>query len=263
MSEETTPRKQPDTLYRKGGKPATPIAELQRDIDTAAADNSLDVASDSTLAEWMEKIARADALRRVPLSIDTLELLAQLIPGASITSDFLKSLQRAREQIRVGIRSEAKLESECPDTSPADLFRGLRERAGMTTEETATIFGVTPATWIRVEAKAHPWYDLPGEAVPAFARAIREPVDRLLGLITLVARRALQSGIERRVTLSLGRFDNAQHVAEARRDTLRVAFARIQTENRGAAEFLARARIAADLESHAETSKDAPTREKP
>jgi hypothetical protein len=123
----------------------------------------------------------------------------------------------------------------------------------MTPEQTAAVFGVTPNTWIAVEQEQQPWYQLPSEAVPAFATAVCEPVERLLGLLTIAARRALYIGIERRTNLSLGRFDDNQKTDEARRDTLRVAFARIQDENRGAARFLEEARRAAGI--HAANNK--------
>jgi transcriptional regulator with XRE-family HTH domain len=226
-----------------------PLERLRRQVDAASTEASPDGDRDSAVADWAEKVAQSGVLRRAPLSPDALEMVAELTPLASVTAECLARLERERLAVRDAIRATAALEAECHVSSPADLLRDLRERAGITADQTAALFGVTPTTWIAVERKQQPWYQLSGEALPAFADAVREPIERLVGLIAIAARRALYSGIEGRANLSLGRFDDAQGQAEARRDTLRVAFARVQDENRGAARFLEGARQAAGLQS--------------
>lgn len=237
---------QRDASVREGSRHNDLLERLRRQVDAVAAEVAPDE-DRAAIADWAEKVARSGVLRRAPLSTDALEVVAQLAPPASVTAECLARLERERLAVRDAMRATAALETECKASSPADLFHDLRERAGITLEQTAALFGVTPTTWVAVERKQQPWYELSAEALPAFAEAVREPVERLVGLITIAARRALYSGVERRANLSLGRFDDAQGQAEARRDTLRVAFARVQDENQGAARFLGEARRAAGM----------------
>jgi transcriptional regulator with XRE-family HTH domain len=225
-----------------------PVERLRRQLDAAAAEPVLDGDQAAAITDWAERVARSGVLRRAPLSEETLEVVAALTPPASVTAECRARLERERLAVRDAIRNTAALEAECRASSPADLLHDLRERAGISLEHTAALFGVTATTWLAVERKQQPWYQLPGERLPAFAEAVREPIERLVGLIAVAARRALYSGIERRANLSLGRFDNTQGEAEARRDTLRMAFARVEDENRGAARFLDGARRAAGIQ---------------
>lgn len=261
MTKKNTLRsEQRDAVAREGMKHNDPIERLRRQVDAAAAEPTPDGDRAAVIADWAEKVAWSGVLRRAPLSSDALEVVAALTPPASVTSGCLARLESERLAVRDAIRATVALEAECRASSPAELFHDLRERAGITPEQTAALFGVTRATWLAVERQQQPWYQLSGAALPAFADAVREPVDRLVGLITVAARRAVYSGIERRANLSLGRFDSAQGEAEARRDTLRVAFARVLDENRGAARFLEGARRAAGMRSNG--SKRRPDPEK-
>lgn len=237
-----------DAAGRAGSQHAAPLERLYRQLDSASEEPATDGDGAAALLDWEKKLAQSDVLRRAALSADALELVAQLTPPASITTEHLERLERERLAVRESVRGLTALEMECRASSPAELLHDLRQRAGITAEQTAALFGVTPPTWLAVERNQHPWYQLPAEALPAFADAVREPVERLVGLIAIAARRALHTGIERRATLSLGRFDNTQGEVDARRDTLRVAFARVHDENRGAAHFLERARRAAGMQ---------------
>lgn len=250
MTKKNTPRNgQPDAASREGMQQNDPVERLRRQLDAVAAELAPDGDQAAAIADWAERVARSGVLRRASLSDETLEVVAALTPPASVTAECRARLERERLAVRHAIRDAAALEAECRASSPADLFHDLREGAGISPEQTAALFGITPTAWLAVERKQQPWYQLPGERLPAFADAVREPIDRLVGLIAVAARRAVYSGIERRANLSLGRFDNTQGEAEARRDTLRVAFARVQDENRGAARFLERACRAAGMQS--------------
>lgn len=249
MTKRSTTRSgQQDAAAREGNQHSNPMERLRRELDAAAAEPSPDADSYAAIADWAEKVAQSGILRRAPLAEDALEVVAALSPPASVTAECRARLERERLAVRDAIRSAADLEADCRASSPSDLFHALRERAGISTEHTAALFGVTATTWLNVERKQQPWYQLPSERLPAFADAVREPIDRLVGLIALAARRALYGGIEQRA-LALGRFDNSQAESEARRDSLRVAFGRLQDENRGAARFLEGARRAAGISS--------------
>jgi hypothetical protein len=255
MNKKNTSRSgQRDAGAREGSQHESPLERLRRQLDSA--EMATDEERTAAILHWEEKVARSDVLRRAPLSDGALELVAQLTPPGSVTAEYLARLDRERLAVKDAIRGVAALEAECHASSPADLLHDLRERAGITAEQTAALFGVPPSTWIAVEKKQQPWYQLPGEALPAFADAVREPLERLVGLIAVTARRALYNGIERRASLSLGRFDGTQGEAEARRDTLRVAFARVQEENRGAARFLLGARRAASMQPRRNEPKE-------
>lgn len=248
MTKKDTPRSGQREAAGEGSQHNAPLERLRRQVDAVAAEPAPEGDGAAAIADWAESVARSGVLRRVPLSENALQLVAELISPASVTAECLARLARERLAVRDAIRAAAALEAECSASSPADLFHDLRERAGISVEQSADLFHVTPTTWVAVERKQQPWYQLSAEALPAFAEAIRQPVDRLIGLVAVAARRALYTGIERRANQSLGRFDNTQEEAEARRDTLRLAFARVQEENRGAARFLETARRAAGMQ---------------
>jgi transcriptional regulator with XRE-family HTH domain len=214
------------------------LDRLRRDIEAAAAESGPSPEQAAGLDEWAAQLARSGAVRNVQLSTRDFDLLAYMMPPESVTDEWRSRLDRTRVVHRTRMLLLQTLERECHAASPSELFRELRERAELTTERSADLFGVSHATWIAVEAKQSPWYRLPARAVPAFAASVREPTERLIALIAVTARRAVLEGVKRRTGRALGRFDNAQDEAQARRDTLRAAFARVNDENQGAAAFL-------------------------
>lgn len=223
-------------------------------VASAAAAGAVASAANADVDAWAERLSQSGVLRGAPLSPGAMEILAEIIPPASVTTERRASFEEERFARRAAARASQTLDADCPAASPAELFRDLRERAGVTAERAAAIFGVTPIEWVAIEAKQRPWYRLPPDALPAFAEAVREPMERLVQLLTLTARRALYTGIERRAGLALGRFDAKQGMADARRDTLRFAFELVQADNRGAAGFLERARQAAARSSSLSSS---------
>jgi hypothetical protein len=231
---------------RGGSKGSGPLDPLCVEIDAVAAEPALPTDEVASLHNWAAEIARSGVLCGVTLSPGALDMLAEVLPPASITAESRTRLERELAAKRAELLAARTLEAECRAESPAILFRDLRERASLPPERAAHLFGVPLATWTAVELNQSPWYRLPAEALPVFAALVREPIDRFLALITLTARRAVLQGIERRMGLALGRCDDPKGPNEARLDTLRVAFARVEEENRGAAAFLERARRAAN-----------------
>lgn len=246
MNKDNSPRSgRPGAAARGGSHGGEPLDQLRAEIDAAIAEPASPPDQVVQLNYWVDEIARSGVLRRARLSSCVLAMLAEVLPPASITAERRLWLERQRLAYRAELLAARALEAACQAESPADLFCDLRKRADLTVDRVAGLFGVSLTMWTAVELKKSPWYRLRADAVPAFAAAVREPVDRLLALIALTARRAVLLGIERRAGLALGRCDNTQAASEARRDTLRMAFARVADENRGAAAFLTTARRAA------------------
>jgi len=214
------------------------LDRLSHDIDAVAAEPSPSPEKAAALDEWTSQLTASEALRNARLTMRDFDFLAYMLPPESVTDECRSLLERERLAQRTRMLLAQTLERECRAASPPELLRELRERAGLTTERSADLFGVSHAVWVAIEAKQSPWYRLPARAVPTFAASVREPTDRLIALIALTARRAVLEGVKRRVGHALGRFDNTQNEAEARRDTLRAAFARVKDENQGAAAFL-------------------------
>lgn len=253
MTKDDSPTGRPRSGASREAARGEPIDKLRAALDAAASEPAPPAEQVAPLKNWIDQIARAGVLRRAPLSPGAIDLLAQALPEASVTSEFRARIERARLAARAEMMTEQTLEAQCPASSPPELFRSLRERAGMSAESTADLFGVAPEVWIAVEQKRSPWYRLRAEAVPAFAVAVAEPVDRLIALIALTARRAVYAAVESRTHRALGRFDEGQAASAARRDHLRMAFARVEDENRGAAEFLEVARRVAGEVTHQAT----------
>lgn len=214
------------------------LDRLRAQIDIAAESPEPSSEQMASIDAWMHRLVTSGVLREAPLSQTTLDILTEVLPEASVTSDLRARVERARLAVRAAMLEAQRLEEQCSASSPAELFRFLRERAGVSVERSAELFGVGANTWIAVERSQAPWYRLRAESIPAFAAAVAEPVEQLVALITLTARRAVLAGVERRAHRALGRFDEGQAATESRRDHLRMAFARVAEENQGAATFL-------------------------
>ncbi|WP_310571225.1 hypothetical protein [Gemmatimonas sp.] len=217
----------------------TSLARLRAAIDAVATSADITSLDTERLDVWFERLRQSGLFRDVPLSSGAADVLAETLPDASVTSERLAQLRSVRERERAQVRAARGLEAACHAQSPPELFRQLRERAGLTTEHAARLSGVPTADWAAVETKTKPWYQLGVDRVLLFAAAVHEPLDRFGDLLALTARRAVCQSVESRARFALGRFDQQQAVQDARRDSLRLAFAAVQQENAGAAKFLA------------------------
>lgn len=214
---------------------------LENAIDAAGNEPLVDDEEMAHIEAWLRDVVDADVLRRARLPDETIEMISTVLPDASITSELRGRMARRRKDLRAEWVREAQLESQCSSPSPSHLLRQLRERAGLATERVAKVFAIAPSAWDAVERQQSPWYRLKAESLPAFADAVGEPLGRLVELLALTARRSVLAGVQRRARLALGRFDETSEGGGGQLDTLRMAFARMQDENRGAAEFLRRA----------------------
>lgn len=235
-------RRSADTNTHDATQIGGPLERLRTEIEAVSAEPAPTDDELSRLDLWISEAQQANAFEHRQLSADALDMLAEVLPAASITAESQSRLQKERLASRASLLKARSLEAECAAESPAELFRHLRERVGMTAERTAGLFGIPVTAWVAIEQKKSPWYELRAEAVPDFAAAVHEPVEKLVALITLTARRAILQSIELRTNHALGRFDHSQASEHARLDTLRMAFALAQRENQGAAEFIEAAR---------------------
>lgn len=231
----------PRSSPHEGQRGVSSIDALRAAMEAYGAEPESSAQEIAQLEEWLTKVERISVLRQVPLSACTLDLLAQMLPQASVTSELRARLERVRQAERTKQLATKALEAECAASSPPELLRSLRARAGISAEGTADLFGVSVERWLAVEQMQSPWYQLRADALPAFAAAVAEPIERLVDLIAMTARRAVFASVELRAGPALGRFDEGQSTHDVRRDRLRMAFARVNDENRGAAEFLAEA----------------------
>jgi hypothetical protein len=225
--------------------PADALTPLSAALDAVGPEPPITPALDAELNEWLGQLGRSGVLRTATLSDGSLHLLAALTPDASVTERCLSRLEAVRRAARGQLLDTRALEAECTAQDPGQLFRELRSRAMMNVDRAAPILGVPPAILIRIEDGVHPWHTLSADAMPAFAAAVAEPLERCLALLVIAARRAIFGNVKRRAAVSLGRIDEAQTPHKARLDTLRVVFARVADENRAAAEFITAARAAA------------------
>jgi hypothetical protein len=212
-------------------------------IDQAEA--APETRDDDPHAEWEHWLLESGALRDVELSDDVLDLVAEVLPVASITSQCLARITRARRTARITAREQADIERENAITSPAHCLNTLRVRAGVTADQAASAFGITADQWAAIEAKVEPWYVLPPELLSRFANLVHVSLHGIVAMLESAARRSIYSGVEQRAGFALSRMDASRGPTTTQRETLMLAFARVQAENEGAARFLRAAMAAA------------------
>ena len=226
---------------QEGKRSSRGLEALKHALDEAVAATPAlpdDPLLEAELERWLTQFDSRANLRRVPLSTKALEFAAELAPDGSLTEKCIARLDAARKAARRMIDEERHAETQCKATSPGELFRSLRARAGVDPEPAASALGITPRTLLAIETRHHPWHAISPEALPQFAKLVREPVGNIVVLIRLTAKRFLTAEIYQRAQLALGRFDENSDAMTAQRERLQLAFARMRQENQAAAAFL-------------------------
>jgi transcriptional regulator with XRE-family HTH domain len=175
------------------------------------------------------RIRKAATLRRPPSDDSALEALVEMLPSQSLTEDFLESVNERRK-------------ASSGANSPATALRQLRLRAGLSLDQAATCFGVTPGELERVEGESLSWYRLPAERLSTYAQMVRLPWASVVDLLQYTARKHLVRQVESRLRLALGRYDKLQTASKARLDAIQTALATVKEENQAANEFFRRAK---------------------
>jgi transcriptional regulator with XRE-family HTH domain len=224
--------------------PINPIELLIRAIEADSESESLDI-TDKTdaatkLEAWVEQCLE-DTLITVPLSTEALAIVSEFTPPASLTEAFLDRVEAKRKAARASRDSIEKTLRECEPNSPGDILRFLRERAGASLEKAAGALGTTRNTLEGIEEHTTPLHAIDPSSMRDFADLVGEPFKQMLTLLGIAAKRLLTQEITSRANVALGRFDKVSDSSTARRERLKIAFARAAEENQRYASFFHKA----------------------
>jgi hypothetical protein len=234
-----------DRQREVSGKILDPLDLLIRAIEEAGTDSEeLHVAesaeNEAALQAWIEQCF-GGSFTSTPLSGEALEIVAELAPTASMTDEFLNRVEAKRKAARENIDSMEAIIQERQPHSPGDVIRFFRERAGASLDRAAAVLETTPATLLSIEQQACTLLEIKPASLHGFASLVGEPLNRLLSLLRFAAKRLLTKEITSRANAALGRFDQLGDSSTARRERLKLAFARVADENRGYALFFQQA----------------------
>jgi hypothetical protein len=194
----------------------------------------------ANLDAWVEQCL-GDALLDMPLSTEALAIVSELAPPASLTEAFLDRVEAKRKAARANQDSIEKTFQECRPDSPGDVIRFLRDRAGASVERAAAALGTNENTLLGIERHTTPLLAIDPGSLRAFADLVGEPLKQLLTLLRLAAKRLLTQEILSSANVILGRFDEMSNSSTARRERLKLAFARASEENQHYALFFQKA----------------------
>jgi transcriptional regulator with XRE-family HTH domain len=250
MQDEYTPRSVGETSN-------SALQQLREAIDAASVAETVSPSEAVELDQWIEEIVCSGVLATTPLKPKALDTIVSCLPSASFSDDFIVRVERERKRVQLETLAEQDAERTCNAQTPGDLVRDLRSARQLPLEAAADALHISPDRLSAIEAGAAPWSVICPAYLSTFAELVGISLLRCVALLKVAARRAIRAKIERRASSALGRFDRTQHQRAARRDTLRMAFARVQEENRSAAEFFREAdRLVADAFAAKQDSAD-------
>ncbi len=231
--------------YEISGKVSDPLDLLIRAIEEAGADSeeqhiAQNTENETALQAWIEQCL-GNSLTSTPLSGEALEIVAELAPPASLTEEFLDRVEAKRKTARENVDSIEATLQECQPESPGDVIRFLRERAGASVDRAAVALGTTPTTLQSIERQARTLLEIKPGSLSDFAGLVGEPLNRLLALLRFAVKRLLTKEIVSRANVALARFDEVGDSSTARREKLKLAFARVAEDNRSYALFFQQA----------------------
>ena len=241
-------QKVPNRTAQASGKvldPINPIELLIRaieeaDSELAAEDVRQAVTENGSLETWVEQCL-GDAFSDIPLSTEALAIVSAFNPPASLTEAFLDRVEAKRKAARASQDSIEKTLQECRPTSPGDIIRFLRERAGASVEKAAAALGTNERILLGIEHHTTPLLAIDPGSLRAFADLVGQPLRQVLTLLRLAAKRLLTHEVRSRANVALGRFDEMSDSLTARRERLKLAFARAAEENQRYASFFQKA----------------------
>jgi transcriptional regulator with XRE-family HTH domain len=189
------------------------------------------------LEAWVKNMVRPEDWRSAPLKGTALEALLDALPDESLTAGDIERLERRRR-----IAQEAKEGIAGLPLAVGEAFDALCDKEHVEKSDVARAFGVNVEALYAVLRGERSLFELSASRLPAVARSLRMDLWRLIITLELVARRALLTEVQRRTQLALNRSDRLQAPDKVRADTLRLALATAEKENRSAARFFAEAR---------------------
>jgi transcriptional regulator with XRE-family HTH domain len=242
-------QKVPDRTPQASGKvldPINPIELLINAIEEADSELASEdvrhqpVAERGSLEAWVEQCL-GGVLNDIPLSTEALAIVAEFTPPSSLTEAFLDRVEANRKAARASRDSIEKTLQECRPKSPGDIIRFLRERAGASVEKAAAALGTNANTLLDIERETTSLLAIDPSSLRAFADLVGQPFTQVLTLLRLAAKRLLTQEIHGRANAALGRFDEMSDSLTARRERLKLAFARAAEENQRYASFFQKA----------------------
>jgi hypothetical protein len=192
---------------------------------------------ESDVEQWIQRFVRPAVSRNLPLPGGALDIIAALVPDASLTQDRIAALEAKRRQARSQIDAKERAEATCSAEAPGQVFLDLRTRASLDATSAAEALGITTAVLASIERREGKWHQVPASCLPVFASKVRVPLVDLACSLRLAATRCFVFEVKQRTQLALGRFDSNQEPSEADRSALRLALARLQDDNRAAGRF--------------------------